>query len=609
MKFQEIRSSLQSADEEVRRSALNLLREYPGPDTSALIFFAMGDESWRVRKEAVECYLYLQPDRASIEELLNLLRNDENAGLRNSAAEAVIRLGSAAADPLLNLVNDPDAEVRKFVIDVMGAVGDPSFVPALLAALTDPDVNVASAAAEQLGSLGDANSAEPLLHAILARDEVLFRFSSLRALSILAQPLLIPGELVSLADQDILRKAVYECLGAIADCNCRDVLLKGFTCSQKSSRAAAVKALYKIFERAGAPAQEAIEEAVRRLANTECIVGIQELGDHRDKVLTDALLWIGAITGDSRFIPLLIKAYTDERTATAALTALKKFDQSALQEVISRYATFDECGRSGLCILIAEFGYAGFTAILHEGVCDASSRVRAATALAVGRLGLSSFIPDLFRLVDDSDGQVCAAAVDALLSLARINPSLLLAEVEHFSSSHAVHHRKAAAQLLAVLGEGERLLTLVKDEDSQVRKAAVTAIGVNRIEMSGSILILALADEEPDVRIAVAEALGLLQDVSTLDALEHALNDDDVWVQSAVLKAIATINPVRAWTIISKIHTEASGLLLITSLQILELVGGSGAEQIIRHALGNSDQDIVRQADRSLERIRSGNTR
>ena len=157
--------------------------------------------------------------------------------------------------------------------------------------------------------------------------------------------------------------------------------------------------------------------------------------------------------------------------------------------------------------------------------------------------------------------------------------------------------------MLASLGERDRLLLLLKDEDPLVRHAAVTAIGVHRVETSGSMLVLALADEDPDVRIAVADALGNVRDTSTLDALEQALNDPDVWVQSAILKAIARIDSVRAGIIIKAIHATADGLLMITSLKILEEIGGGTSEEIIRHALTSSDPDIVRQAAKSLENL------
>ena len=603
MNLHEMRCALQSADEEIRRSALSSLDSVAYADAQAIIFAAMGDESWRVRKEAVECYVRSTPELRCVEQLLNLLRNEENAGLRNSAAEAVIRLGSASVLPLLKMAQDRDADVRKFVIDVMGAIGDQVFVPALLLALNDPEVNVASAAAEQLGALGDANTAENLMQAILARNEVLFRFSALRALGILAKPVAVPEALIQLAEQDILRKAVFECLGTICDGSSFGLLLDGFSCHQKNSRAAAVKSLYKIYRRTSAASQERIREALLSLEGNGMIAGLLELYDNRDGELTEALLWISVIIRDARFIPLLIAAYSEERTADASLAALKSFGHEALHEIIVRYSSLDECGRSGLCILIAECGYSGFDHVIQEGLHDSSGQVRIAAARAVGTLGLITLIPDLVSLIDDGETQVIAAAVDSLQSLNIIGRPAILAEVVRFCSSSVSQHRKAAALLLASLRERERLLLLIKDEDPQVRRAAVSAVGINRIEAAGPPLVLALADEDPDVRIAVADALGNVQDVTTLDALELALDDDDVWVQSAILKAVARIDPVRARLIIKNIHTNIDGLLMITSLKILEETGGSEAEAIIRHALQSSDQDIVRQAAKSLEHI------
>lgn len=603
MNLQEIRCALQSPDEEIRRSAMFLLRNFPYQDAQAIIFSAMGDESWRVRKEAVECYIHSHPDLAAIEQLLYLLHNEDNAGLRNSAAEACIRLGSSAAVPLIKMVQDEDVDVRKFVIDVMGGIGDPIFVPALLQALHDPEVNVASAAAEQLGALGDTEAAEYLMNAILERDEVLFRFSALGALGLLAKPVPVPAALVTLAEQDILKKAVFECLGTISDESSLELLLDGFSYHLKNCRSAAVKALYRIYARSSVVSQAKIRESLQSLKGNSIISGLLELSDDRDVMLTEALLWISNVTRDARFIPLLIEMYTNERTSDAALLTLKSFDREALYETISHYSSLDEAGRSGLCILIAECGYSGFNDVIQKALRDHSAQVRRAAAMAVGRLGLITSIPELISLVDDGEMPVYAAAVSSLQSLITIDRSAILEEVIRFCSSNESHHRKAAALLLASLGERDRLLLLIKDEDPQVRKAAISAVGDNCIETSASMLMLALADEDPDVRIAVADALGRTRDPMTLDALEHALNDQDVWVQSAVLRAIAAIDPARAVSLITSMHATAEGLLMITCLKVLEEIGGPEAEIIIRSALQHKDQDIARQASKSLERI------
>lgn len=603
MNLHEIQSAFQSPDEEIRRSALYSLRDKPLVDAQSILFTAMGDESWRVRKEAVECYLYAKPDLNSIEMLLSLIRNADNAGLRNSAAEAVIRIGSECAGSLIGMAKDDDADVRKFVVDIMGGIGDPVFVPSLLHLLYDSDVNVASASAEQLGVVGGAATAEPLMQAILSREEVLFRFSALGSLGTLAKQLTVPDALIKLAEQDILRKAVFECLGNISDDSSLKLLMDGFSCRQKKSRVAAVKALYKIFCRSASAPQSKILEALQLLKENDIILGLIDLFDSHDTALTESLLWIAIVTRDARFIPMLIEAYTDERTADAALSALKSFGREALQEIVSRYSTLNDRGRSGLCILIAECGYAGFNNVILDALRDQSPEVRESAATAVGTLGIITLIPDLIALIDDTEARVYAAVVASLQSLIMISRSAILAEVNLFSLSKMSHHRKAAALLLASLGERDRLLLLIKDEDPQVRKAAVTAIGANRVETSGSMLLLALTDEDPEVRIAVADALGNLGDKTTLDALEYALNDEDIWVQSAVLNAIAKIEPRRVKSIISDIHSKTDGLMMITCLKILEQLGGTESEEIIRFAMQNSDMDIARQAAKSLERV------
>jgi HEAT repeat protein len=392
-------------------------------------------------------------------------------------------------------------------------------------------------------------------------------------------------------------------LGAIADTRACPVLLKGFSDSQRNNRAAAVTALYRIYDRSSVSSKKVIQDTLRRLSGDAVLAELLNLSHSGDDVLTDALLWIGALSRDPRFIPLLITAYGDDCTKSSALAALKTFECNVLYDVIARYPTFDENGRSVLCCLIAECSYSDFNNILQEGLRDPSPRVRSAAALAIGKLGLVECISDLVQLVDDSDDLVHSAAVDSLQILAKINRSLLQAEVGTLNTSHSSNHRKAAAYLLAALGEHERVQLLIKDEDPRVRMAAIAAIGANRIDASGSQLVLALADENPDVRIAVADTLGQLCDKRTLDALEWALNDEDAWVQSAVLKAIVRIEPARARAIIQKIHTVADGLLMITGIQILEQIGDTEAVEIIREALDNSDPDIARQAAMSLERL------
>lgn len=602
MNLQDIQNALRSPDEETRRSALKSLKSIPLADSFDVVAIAMGDESWRVRKEAVDAFLCSAPDKVSIEKLLDLLRNEDNAGLRNSAAEAVIRLGSLAAQPLVEKITDEDADVRKFVIDVMGAIGDPLFLQPILDSLYDPDVNVASAAAEQLGSLGDSRAAADLVSAIVAHESILFRFSALEALGKLAKPGPVPEEIVKLAEQDILRKAVYDCLGNIADETSVPLLLNGFSCLPKSARSAAVKALYRIFLRSDPGVRHTIVDCLTPLKGSNVVQGLLELFDVRKSLLTEALIWYSRIIADVRFVPLLLESFVSDGFSEAALMSLKAFGQAGMAEAVSRYSAADENARSALCLLIGECGYTDYSPLLVSSLKDNSPRVRKSAAIAVGKLGLVSAASDVLALLDDSAADVCSAAVASLQSFASLDRAVVVAMARRLSDSELAHHRRCAALLLANLGESERLLLLVNDEDSQVRSAALASLASLHVAGSFQVLVMALSDAEPDVRIAAADALGRMMDAAALEYLEKTLEDQDVWVQCSAMKAINLISPGRFMEIARRMHTQSGGLLMITCLQLLEGSTDPEARSIMCRALENSDRDIAMQARKSLER-------
>ncbi len=604
----EIQTGLKSDDEEIRRSAIQALKGFPLTDFRGLIFCAMGDESWRVRKEAVETFAGSAPSEADIDQLLELLRTEDNAGLRNSAAEAVIRIGSSAALPLIRMVKDSDADVRKFIIDLMGAIRDVNFVNPLLNALNDSDVNVASAAAEHLGASGDPEVIPELIKAIETNQAVLFRFSALGAmgtLGTLTQPSPVPIEILRLAEQDILCKAVYDCLGSISDASSVTLLINGFRKRQKGSRSAALKALFRIYGRSDSAAKLNINTVLRALNGSDEISGLLNLFDRRDPTLTESLIWCSVSTGDIRFAPVLMESFVDERYTEAALKALKNFGPEGIANVVRQYPEVNETAQCAICTLIGECGYSGYGDLITNALKENSTRVKMAAINSAAKLGMVSLIPDLVALTDDSDSNVSSAAVSSLQLFALIDRPDILAVARQFSSSVAPRQRRYAGLLFSSLGEHERLQLLAKDEDAMVRQAAVTAIGSLCAKSSSMILVMALVDEHPDVRIAAANALGLIKEKSALDALEHALEDQDTWVRCAVLRAIAQIDRHRTMSVIKRLHTGAEGLFMITCLQLLEEDCGHEARQIIINALSSSDQDIARQASVSLERCSS----
>jgi len=100
--------------------------------------------------------------------------------------------------------------------------------------------------------------------------------------------------------------------------------------------------------------------------------------------------------------------------------------------------------------------------------------------------------------------------------------------------------RRAAAQALGALGETalESLLWALRDNDSDVRQAAAQALGALGDPQALEPLLRALRDDDSDVRQAAAQALGALGDPQALKPLLRALRDDDSDVRQAAAQAL-----------------------------------------------------------------------
>jgi len=589
----DIQNDLRSQDEETRRSALQSLKGRSLQETRELLFSAMGDESWRVRKEAVDVFVAADPEEGVIEALLELLRNQDNAGLRNSAAEAVAKLGTRAAAPLNQLLGDGDCDVRKFVVDVMGLIASQEFVPALLASLYDPDVNVASAAAEHLGNIGDTGAVPELIRAVVDNDSILFRFSALAALGKLNSHVPVPVEIIRLADQDILCKGVYECLGSIGDESSVSILLQGFLSRQRSSRSAAVTAWYRIFSRSSATVRQDMEDALRRIPAAEVVPMLIELFNVSETVQAEAVTVLLGIIGDMLGAEILLAAFASERLSGIALTSLKRLGARTMNALIGLYPQASETARCAICTVVGELTHRSGTGVIREALHDSSPLVRKAAVSAAGRLGLTDCIPDIVCLLDDGDPGVINAVIACFQKLALIDRHAIQTVAQQLGESDQPEQRREAVILHAALGDGEPLTMLVKDADPGVRQAAVSAIGKLRLSTANGILLIALVDEDPDVRIAAVDALGEVGDRDMVGHLKYALNDEDIWVRCAVLRSIAHIDRDEAFPVIESQFAQADGLLMLTCLELLEAIGSREAMGLVEMVLDGPDKEIV----------------
>ena len=131
--------------------------------------------------------------------------------VRDRALESLRAFGDALIEPTIELLFDPDDDLRAAAIAVAASFEDPRIVPATIGLLKDSDWWIRIAAADTLGRLKDPRAVEPLINALNDPDvkwsavEALGRIGDPRALNALGRMLADPQPDVRIEVMQALR--------------------------------------------------------------------------------------------------------------------------------------------------------------------------------------------------------------------------------------------------------------------------------------------------------------------------------------------------------------------------------------------------------------------
>ena len=167
-KISELLSQLQSPDFYEREEAVRELGNFSEDEAVAGLVLAIEDPDLGIRELAAH-QLTERKGELACRLLIRFLGHDE-IGARNLAAEILVKIGDDAVIPLVEECRNADADVRKFVADVLGMIKDPRAVLTLCGMLDDENLNVVCSAAEALGEIGNAE-AVPALQAAMSRGD------------------------------------------------------------------------------------------------------------------------------------------------------------------------------------------------------------------------------------------------------------------------------------------------------------------------------------------------------------------------------------------------------------------------------------------------------
>lgn len=207
-----------------------------------------------------------------------------------------------------------------------------------------------------------------------------------------------------------------------------------------------------------------------------------------------------------------------------------------------------------------------------------------------------SVIEGLKEALKDNDPQVRKEAMRAL-GLAG-GSEVVGIMIEALKDSNA-STRKHAAWALGMRGNQEvvePLIGALRDENAEVREQAAWALGMKGDSRAIEPLMNALNDSSADVREQAAWALGLKGDNRAVDALMAALKDSDSQVREKAAWALGLKGDRRAVDALTAALSDADPQVREQAAWALGLKGDNRAVEPLMNALNDSNANVREQA-------------
>ncbi len=596
-------------EEEVRRNAILQLSTLPVEVAKEGILSALGDTSWRVRKTAIDAILTYSKLETIIPSLIDALRSHDNAGLRNSSMEALIKIGDKAVPWLTRHINDPDIDLRKFIVDILGEIGNEDSIDRLIDAIGDPDENVAIAAVEALGKIGSDRAITPLLKTLKEGDLTL-KFSALEALSKIGKP--VPMEYIEgMINNRLLRKGVFDLLQGIGDRSSIPYLIEGLKDISFINVEASLIAMRAIARRIPDVEME-LRSLIRERIDDETIEKARKiLTSSNNPEARKGAIFLFGLRGDVRYIPILLDTLKEEGLEEDVEKAIIQMGREATGYLIEGFKEREPRIKVLICSILGETMDTAGEDTLIEALSDDNGHVRSTAALALGRIGSNRAIDILIRLMEDEYEDVRGSARISLGMIGdRYKESTLERVQTILSSTSSSVLKKNLILLLGKLiedvkedsGYSTPILSALKDEDPEVRKAAINTLATLNIKDREEHIISALTDEDGGVRSAAVKTLGKIGYKEAIEPLTLCLHDNDLWVRCDAIESLGRIGGREVIEELkATIMENDEGIIIIKAIEALKELDPQGSYDLFINALTHRDNEVKKAALNALQ--------
>lgn len=590
--MQELSRLISDSNVETRREAVESIKGSMDREHVPLLLKAMEDASWRVRKTAVDILFEDYPVEQYIQGLIQLLYIEDNAGARNSAIEALIRLGRKATLFLIEAFKTPNKDVRKFIIDVLGEQRDSRSLPLMLGAIRDEDENVSATAVEHLGKVGEISVVDALIE-ILDGGDLWVAYPAADALGRIGNKKALP-HLLSALSRKPLREPVLKALGRLSDPSTLGHIIPLLEDTSKNIQEQALKTIERFYHN-GVGAGPITAEMRRILGNRAMELLINHAWSAKREVRISAIMLLGLMKDEAAYGPLLDMSH-EEEFAEDVKKALVYIGRDRPESLLKLFDTDNPHQMRFICEVTQRVASPVYYDVLDRLLFNGDGHVRSTAAVSISQLEDPRCVTKLRKLLTDPYEDVQEAAVEALANLRDfLDPADLAA---YLRDANPVMRRNTALLLGKIKASGtvEGLGFALKDEDVRVRKAVVAALSAIGTENAARHLSYALTDESPDIRISAALSLGEIRGSGVLESLTILSTDPDNSVRVAAAKALGLLGDGNAVKTLTGLLSDRNGFVVAASIESLSGIGGNEARDAILGMLNSADDEIRRTA-------------
>lgn len=586
------------AREEERRKSLQAVKEkfLSSPENLSLLSNCMGDESWRVRKDAIDiCVLFPAEEITAM--LIDGLSSEDNAGLRNACQEALTKIGVPASRCLMSAFESSDNDVRKFIIDIMGDIGSPGFCDFLVAALQDKDENVVIAACENTGKLRCDNAIQPLLAKLDPKKQWL-SFVIIESLAQIGKNF-DPLPLMPLWDIAQLRKPILDLLHLFEKPYIFEILKKAFTDPSAYIHENAARNMYKLFEKDPEKLGE-LKDLLRDILVFSPNFKKFLNGKTEDEK-TYALL--AYISSSSEFFLTMLESGGDEALEFfGTLARFAPFDKSSL--LTGLLDGFDERRQAYLVYLCGVFGIESSLDKLAALCSSSYGHTRQALAFSLGTIGGEKAVACLFELLSDQYPDVREQAVASLskhLSCENFPDEIAKRVFESGTPEKIV----SVLTLMNEVGyfREEYLYRALRSPFPAVRETAIDIIGKNRLTAFSNEILLYLTDEDEGVKLRAVFAMGEIGVPEDVKTLAGFLESDDMGFKKTALASIYKISPQSLSLYETSIFKNINPLFFLSLLELFTAGAPLNPALLINAAAAFDDREIYSELIAALQKM------